>query len=461
MAPRKNQSANKQEEILKKYLRESGEDFTTNIRDNVNWATGDEVASLKKPTAMDYFREIRDKTTSPISEEVIVIEENQNALNLIFRNALNIRDMGNPLYGEQDKSTRKNLSLNIAKADPAHNKVCVIYGGDLLGTEWELKRLNNAKIITESTTGELREVASEVLGDDAVKGVDDPTVIKKALFFALGEKVKVLRRDIKYALSHNVDVYLINGAQEEKINKYFKINVLRTVIQEIDHPRLHLIEGVNTVVNVAKITKGNNRRYATIGFLTNNSISKARQGQQSVAGVKLNSGENNADVVFVTNTNVAGKKGTNQYYVSGESTYITMAQKKMPLLSPKHYNTFSLRIPKTHEITVVEGHNMPTSVQLEKDIYDEFVKQELIKKQIAATLQSQLDQITKPAHTADPVKTVQYFKNRYKSTTSTAVAESSVETVVNQTQVDVAAVKDETVVDEGIVVIPDDGMGEM
>ena len=90
MAPRKNQSANKQQEILEKYLRESGEDFTTNIRDNVNWATGDEVASLKKPTAMDYFREIRDKTTSPISEEVIVIEEHQNALNLIFRNALNI-----------------------------------------------------------------------------------------------------------------------------------------------------------------------------------------------------------------------------------------------------------------------------------------------------------------------------------------------------------------------------------
>lgn len=463
MAPRKNQSANKQQEILEKYLRESGEDFTTNIRDNVNWATGDEVASLKKPTTMDYFREIRNKTTSPISEEIIVIEENQNALNLIFRNALNIRDMGNPLYGEENKSNRKNLSLNIAKAEPSKNKVCVIYGGDLLGTEWELKRLNNAKIITQDIHGDLitlREVASEVLGDDAVEGVTNPNIIRKALFFALGEKVKVLRRDIKYVLSHNVDVYLINGAQEEKINKYFKINVLKTVIQEINHPRLHLIEGVNTVVNVAKVTKGNNRRYATIGFLTNNSISKARQGQQSVAGVKLNSGENNADVVFVTNTNVAGKKGVNQYYVSGESTYITMAQKKMPLLSPKHYNTFSLRIPKSHEITVIEGHNMPIPVQLEKDVYDEFVRQELIKQQIAKNLQAQLDGITKPAHTADPVKTVQYFKSRYKST-STAVSEEPVETVENQTQVDVASVQQD-VEPKNVTIVPtDDGMGEM
>ena len=211
--------------------------------------------------------------------------------------------------------------------------------------------------------------------------------------------------------------------------------------------------------NTTKITKGNNRRYATIGFLTNNSISKARQGQQAVAGVKLNSGENNADVVFVTNTNVAGKKGSNQYYVSGESTYITMAQKKMPLLSPKHYNTFSLRIPKTHEITVIEGHEMPTSVQLEKDIYDEFVKQELIKQQIAQNLQTQLEQITKPAHTADPVKTVQYFKSRYKSHQTTTVLETPVETVVNQTQVDVATSATDTIVTPPAS--SDDGMGEM
>lgn len=413
MAQRKNQTPSKGQEVIDKFIRESGEDFTGDLRNNVNWATGDEVKNLKKPNTQDYFDATKKRTTSPISEETIVIEENQKALNLIFRNQLNIRDMGNPLYGEEDKSFKHNLTININKANPNENKVCVIYGGDLLGTEWELKRLNNAKIITQSSLQELKSIAEDVMGQDNVKGLTTEQAVRKALFFALGEKVKVLKRDIKFALSHNVDVYLLNGAEEEKINKYFKVDVLQTIVKDINNPRLHLIQGVNTIVNVAKITKGNNRRYSTIGFLTNNSLSKSREGQQAVNAVKLNSGVNNADIVFVTNTNVAGKKGPKTYYVSGESTYITIAQKKFPVLSPKHYNCFSIRMPKSHELTVIEGHNMPPMYQLEKDVYDEYRRQEFIKAQIEENIKKELDKITAKTKSTDPVKTVQYFKNKY------------------------------------------------
>lgn len=431
MAQRKNQTPSKGQEVIDKFIRESGEDFTSDLRNNVNWATGEEVKDLKKPTTQDYFDATKSRTTSPISDETIIIEENQKALNLIFRNQLNIRDMGNPLYGEEDKSFKKNLTININKANPNENKVCVVYGGDLLGTEWELKRLNNAKIISQSTLQELKSVATDVMGADKVDDMHSPTEVRKALFFALGEKVKVLKRDIKFALAHNIDVYLLNGAQEEKINKYFKVDVLGTIVKDINNPRLHLIKGVNTIVNVAKITKGNNRRYSTIGFLTNNSLSKAREGQQSVNAVKLNSGANSADVVFVTNTNVAGKKGPRTYYVSGESTYITIAQKKFPVLSPKHYNCFSIRMPKSHELTVIEGHNMPPIYQLEKDVYDEFKRQQYIKEQIKENIENELNSITAKTKSADPVKTVQYFKNKYIRLNSEVVKPTNVEIMPN------------------------------
>ena len=127
MANRKNQSPNKAQEVINKFIKESGEDYTGDLRNNVNWATGDEVKDLKKPNSQDFFDEIKNRTTSPISDEVIYIDKNEQSLNLIFRNSLNIRDMGNPLYGEEDKSNKENLRKNIELANPSENKVCVIY----------------------------------------------------------------------------------------------------------------------------------------------------------------------------------------------------------------------------------------------------------------------------------------------------------------------------------------------
>lgn len=409
MANRKNQSPNKAQEVINKFIKESGEDYTGDLRNNVNWATGDEVKDLKKPNSQDFFDEIRNRTTSPISDEVIYIDKNEQSLNLIFRNSLNIRDMGNPLYGEEDKSNKENLRKNIELANPSENKVCVIYGGDLLGNEWELKRLNNAKIISQASSKEAQKVESGEFLEDG-KEIKDGEV-KKALFFALGEKVKVLKRDIRFALSQGVDVYLMNGAQEEKINKYFKINVLKTIAKDIDNERLHIIEGVNTIINVAKQV-GDSYKYSTIGLLTNNSLSKARQGQQAVSGVKMNSGENNADVVFVTNTNVAGKKGKNIYYVSGESTYMNIASKKSPVSAPKFYNTFSLSMNDSHDFVVIEGHNFPSANDLEMKLYTEMKKQQLIKKQIVKNFEQELNETCSHENISDANKIIKYYKNK-------------------------------------------------
>ena len=416
MSTRKNQSDSKTQAIIEKYIRESGEDFTGNLRGNINWATSGEVCGLRRPTAKDYFEAIKKRQSEPISSETIVIGENQKALNLVFRNGLNIRDMGNPMFGEEDKTNKRNLSNNIKIADAENNKVCVIYGGDLLGEEWELKRLNNAKIIEQniydSSYQEIKSIANDLLNDDETPREGTTVSIKKALFFALGERVKVLKRDILYTLKYpEVEVYLVNGAQEEKINKYFKIDVLQTVVDMINNPRVHYIKGVNTIVNVEKKNKEGKSNFATIGLLTNNSLSKARQGQATVGAVKLNSGENLADVVFVTNTNVAGKKGPKDYYVSGESMFIETPEKKKPEERPHGYNTFSLRIPANGEVTVIEGGNMPKVNPLEMIVYGEFVKNEAMRELLKRRLTAEINKYALP-NGKDPVRSIQQQLSR-------------------------------------------------
>lgn len=413
MAGRKNQTPNKQNSILEKFIKWNGEDNVGNLRNNVNWATAEEVEKLRKASTEDFFRAVRGRTTPPVSSQVFTIGEDQKYISFIFRHSLNIRDMGNPWFGEEDKSDRKELVDSIRRCDPSANKVCVLYAGDLLGGEWELKRINNAKIITDSSLEELRGVAEEVYGDGAseLKGAE---TIRKALYFALAERTRVLERDIRFALAQGAEVYLFNGAQENKINSYFKINILETVVAHINHPKLHFIEGVNTVVNLQKANKGAAPYYCTIGLLTNNGESKAVNGQSAVTAVMKNSGKSLADIVFATNTNVAGKKGPNLYFPSGQSTYINIAKKKMPVLAPKRYNMFTVALTGNHEFSVIEGPPVPAVNPLEKAVYDEMMRQEYIREIILLDAERRLDKVTQN-QPADPVKTMQYFMSRHHS----------------------------------------------
>ena len=413
MAGRKNQTPVKTNSILEKFIKWNGEDNVGNLRNNVNWATAEEVEKLRKATTDDFFRAVRSRTTDPVATETFKIGEDQKTISFIFRHSLNIRDMGNPWFGEEDKSDRKELVDSIRRCNPQDNKVCVLYAGDLLGGEWELSRINNAKIISDSSMDELRGVAEEVYGDGA-KELKGAETIRRALYFALAERTRVLERDIKFALAQGAEVYLFNGAQENKINSYFKINILRTVCEHINDPRLHFIEGVNTVVNLEKANKGGKPYYCTIGLLTNNGESKAVNGQSAVSAVAKNSGRSLADIVFATNTNVAGKKGPNLYFPSGQSTYINIAKKKMPVLAPKKYNIFTIALTDNHEFSVIEGPPVPKASALEKAVYDEMMRQEYIKQFILMGVEKELERVTSSRPT-DPVKTMQYFASRQHS----------------------------------------------
>lgn len=403
MAGRKNQGAEKAKAVTQKYFAESGAEDKPDFTKVVNWATAEQVEDLRKPSVEDLFNEIKSKTTEPVSDVEIIIEPEQKRLNLIFRNSLNLRDISNPQLGEEDRSNRKTLQTDILEADPKENKVCVVYAGDLIGTEWELKHLNNAKILEQETKSGRK--------------------ISKALFFGLNERKKALKNDIEFALSMGVDVYLINGAQEHKVNRYFKIDILEEIKNEINSDKLHYIRGVNTIVNVGKQYKNGRKVYSTIGFQTNNSMSKSSKGQQVVTAVKANSGVNKADQVFVSNTNVAGKKGSNTYFVSGQSRFINTSRGKNPTESPKGFNTFSLNLAGPGEITVLMGSNLPKSNPLEMIVYSEAKRMEYIEKVILENTRKQLAEISKDANNNlnAKVKTLQYFKSKYDKRAEEAV----------------------------------------
>ena len=54
MAGRKNQTPNKQNSILEKFIKWNGEDNVGNLRNNVNWATAEEVEKLRKANTEDF-----------------------------------------------------------------------------------------------------------------------------------------------------------------------------------------------------------------------------------------------------------------------------------------------------------------------------------------------------------------------------------------------------------------------
>lgn len=426
MASRLNQSAEKAKTLVEKFIIDNDARNNEEFTNTVTFATAKEIEKLRPPTSKDYFNEINKKTTKSISDLEIIVNSKQENLNLIFRNGLNIRDLSNPMFCEEYDLNKKNFSTNIIKADRTKNKVSVIYGGDLLGTEWLIKHLNNARIlkdIIEEDENELDKLMKfneekgeyEYNGDYFLKHnliYDEEKknlTIRKALYYGLKERKKILKKDIEFALSHNIEVFLFDGAQEHKVNKYFKINVLSDIVHEINNPYLHYINGVNSIINIAKESKSK-KIYATIGIQTNNSISKSQKASAAINAVGANSGVSCADVVFITNTNVAGKVGNNCYCVSGEATYKTTPNGKLPKLSPKNGNVFSLHIDDWKNVSVIQGIGQPKPNFLEIETYNEMKKNELIKERIVEIARRKLETICPSGFDNDRVKS-KYFSN--------------------------------------------------
>ena len=174
----------------------------------VNLATNEVVENLETPLVEDYVSEVLHKKTSIVADNTITLTKDNECLNLIFYCSTNYFDIGNPQKGICS-GKNEDILASFASVNP-NGKTIVVFGGDLLGEEWEIKYLKNAKIENN-----------------------------KALYFGLNKRKARLINDIKKFFNYSerlgldIDLYLMRGFQEHKIIKELNRDVMQEVLDEL------------------------------------------------------------------------------------------------------------------------------------------------------------------------------------------------------------------------------------
>ncbi len=342
----------------------------------VNLTTNDVVEKLDTPLVEDYVNEVFAKKTNIVSNKTITLDKNQECLNLIFYCSTNYFDMSNPQKGICS-GKNEDIIASLASVNP-NGKTVVVFGGDLLGEEWQIKYLKNARIENN-----------------------------KALYFGLNKRKARLINDIKKFFNYSskldldIDLYLMRGYQEHHIYKELGRDILGEVESELKDKymrnktsRLHYLDdGVSLALNLVK-KKKNAVLNATIGLQTNmRNKSLTAKGEES-ASYNYN-GTLPTTVKFVCNGNFAGKLNDNSYHVSGQSQFLRTTKGKKPQLAPKGYNVFTVYLEGENELTVQEGgaNIFPVGLPLQNEIYKAEKKKDYLLKACENLFKKQLDSL--------------------------------------------------------------------
>lgn len=333
-------NAQKEAILLEKYYRDN---FETRKIGKVNLDRNEEIVKMKSASQTDYACELLAKKVKSLSGVTFTLSGQKRVLKIVAYCSTNYFDLNNPQKGRIGGKYAESLKRDIETKDPTV-KTIVVFGGDLLGTEWTMAHLRKATI-----------------NEDGV-----------ALYWGLNKRKQRLVSDVKLALSMGAEVYLMKGAQEHKIFKETGRDILQEVVDEINSPSLvYINEGTTVVCNL--VTTFGNKTQSTIAFQTNMIGNAQNANGDYRAGIR-NNGTVNADAVFVFNGNAAGKFGQSLYHVSGQSLFKRTAKGKRPLLAPKGYNVFMVYPEASHELTIVEGNTermFSSNFELEKKIYEQ------------------------------------------------------------------------------------------
>ena len=345
--------------------------FEQYIVSKVNLVTCEEFEGLSDALKQDYVKAIGQKHTDAISAQQIVLNKNQSCVNFVFYCGANYYDMSNPQRGIIDKvdpfddklhkDTGKLASMkdSLLQCDPK-GKTCIIFGGDLLGEEWQIKNLKNASIVDG-----------------------------KLLYYGLNKRKEQLRTDIKTylrladSLNLNVELYMMRGAQEHYILKNLGRDIMQEILEEMsekDDRILYLTEGVSLAVNVISEQNDGSKLYNVVGFQTNMKNRTQTAKSEDLSAIRYN-GTIPADVTFVCNGNLPGKMSHNIFHVSGQGLYARTSRGKKPPYSSSDYNVFSVYPEANHCLTILEGGaNMyPQDLTLQQKKFES----ELLKTKLA------------------------------------------------------------------------------
>lgn len=368
--------------ILEKFYEENFQKKDAELLENfkvskVNLATNEVVENLDPALVDDYVSEVLNRKANIISDNTITLNKNEECLNLVFYCSTNYFDMSNPQKGICSGKNEEILS-NLASVNK-NGKTIVVFGGDLLGEEWQIKYLKNAKIENN-----------------------------KALYFGLNKRKARLIRDIKKFFTYSdrlgldIDLYLMRGYQEHFIVKELNRDVMEEVLLELsdkyvkdNKSRLHLLNGgVSLALNVVKKNANKSSYNATVGFQTNMKNKTLTAKGEASASYSYN-GSIPSNVCFVCNGNFAGKLGDRTYHVSGQSQYMRTPKGKKPQLAPKGYNVFTLYVEDNNEITVQEGgaNIFPKGLEIQNEIYKENKKRKYLLEACDGLIKTQLNKI--------------------------------------------------------------------
>lgn len=342
----------------------------------VNLAKNDVVENLDPASVDDYVSEVLKKKRDVVSDETIELNKDDECLNLIFYCSTNYFDIDNPQKGicsGKNEEILKNLSeVNV------NGKTAVIFGGNLLGEEWQLKYLKNARIENN-----------------------------KALYFGLNKRKYRLIRDIKkfFTISErlglNIDLYLMRGFQENFIIKELNRDIMEEVYCELKNKfldengcKLHYLDGGSSLaLNVVKKNKNRTNFTATIGLQTSmNNKSLTAKGEDSASRKNRTLP---VDATFVCNGNYCGKLDDFTFHVSGQSQYLRTSKNNTQSLAPKGYNVFTVYLENDNELTIQEGgYNIyPQSLNIQKENYKEAKKTDLLFKICTTEFNKKMEEI--------------------------------------------------------------------
>lgn len=359
-------NANKIDYILDKWYEENFQKKDAHKLENykiskVNLTTNEVVEKLDTPLVEDYVNEVFEKKTKIVSDNTIKLSKNDQCLNMIFYCSTNYFDISNPQKGICS-GKNEDILQSLTSVNPL-GKTIVVFGGDLLGEEWPIKYLKNARIENN-----------------------------KALYFGLNKRKARLINDIKKFFNYSdklgldMDLYLMRGYQEHNIYKELGRDILGEVTEELADKfvvngvtKLHYLDdGVSLALNVVKKNK-NSTFNATIGLQTNMRNKSLTAKSEAVASYNYN-GTLPTTINFVCNGNFAGKLNDNTYHVSGQSQFLRTTRAKKPQLAPKGYNVFTIYVEGENELTVQEGgaNIFPVDLAMQNEIYKADKKREYL-----------------------------------------------------------------------------------
>ena len=349
----------KDKELLEKY-----------IISKVNLTRNETIETASIASAFDYTKQIANKKTANLTKQVITIKPNEAGFNILFYSGANYYDKSNPQFGRKNNSTRieirRQLSL-VNKQGHTH----VVFGGDLLGNEWEMKYLRNADIID---------------GKICYYGINkrkERLIADIKAYFTIAKKLGIT----------NIDIYLMRGAQEHKIMKELGRDILHEVCEELNtqFPNLHYIdEGVSLGMNVVK--KGVKTKHGLLGLQTNQTGKASTISGANRSAVKDN-GELKADLIFRCNSNVIGKlTGQEIYNVSTQSSYLRTPRMQKPEMHARDFNVFWVNLEDNNEFSVIDGgiNIFDNNLELEKQLHFNKLKKQILLDCCLKNIEKQL-----------------------------------------------------------------------